>query len=220
MQIDAHTIFAKGWDSALLSDLDLLLRHVEKPVISQSCAWHHVSVYSDPEKKYINNFDGVPAYPFFPEKGKPATHQDKTRTNEEKFLGKFLEHHLCLAGSGIFSLSDFIYEISYNPFIYFNTEQEFTALRSCTRGYRFFSSKRSTISTLGKNETDGFDELDYPDDFRFLTSELDHDKTESSEYIYGKKFGFYGAPDLESYQDYLLRSKIDFNTSNLYGIKH
>ena len=61
-------------------------------------------------------------YPVGNTKGKPATHQDKTRTNEEKFLGKFLEHHLCLAGSGIFSLSDFIYEISYNPFIYFNTE--------------------------------------------------------------------------------------------------
>jgi hypothetical protein len=223
LQIDAHTIFAKGWDSVLINDLNLLLKHVEKPMISQSCAWHQVPIYSDPDKKYIKNFDGVPAYPLFPEKGKPATHQDKTRINEEKFLGKFLEHHLCLAGSGLFSLSDFIYEISYNPFISFSPEQEFTALRSCTRGYRFFSSKRSMISTLGKNETDGFNELDYPGDRRFSfleLDELDKDKFGMIDHIYGKKFGFYGAPDLESYQDYLLRSKIDFNTSNVYGIQY
>jgi hypothetical protein len=220
LQIDAHTIFAKGWDSVLINELDMLLKHVEKPVISQTCAWHLVSIYSDPEKKYINNFMGEKSYPFFPQKGKPITYEDKTRINEEKFLGKFLEHHLCLAGSGIFSLSDFIYEISYNPFISFSPEQEFTALRSCTRGYRFFSSEISMISTLAKNKIDGFNELDYPDDRRFLSSELDIDKVSMNEYIYGKKFGFYGAPDLESYQDYLLRSKINFNTSNVYGIKY
>jgi hypothetical protein len=76
------------------------------------------------------------------------------------------------------------------------------------------------ISTLAKNKIDGFNELDYPDDRRFLSSELDIDKVSMNEYIYGKKFGFYGAPDLESYQDYLLRSKINFNTSNVYGIKY
>jgi len=220
LQIDAHTIFAKGWDSVLLNDLDLLLRHVEKPAISQSCAWHQVSVYSDPDKVYIKNFNGVQAYPFFPEKGKPITHEDRTRINEEKFLGKFLENHLSLGCSGLFCLSDFIYEISYNPFIKFTPEQEFTALRACTRNYRFFSSEKSMISTLGKNKTDGFTDLDYPDDRKFLFENEDMDKIGMHEYIYGKKFGFYGAPDYNSYQDYLLRSKIDFNTSNVYGIEY
>ena len=220
LQIDAHTIFAKGWDSTLLNDLDLLLKHVEKPAISQSCAWHHVSVYSDPDKVYIKNFNGVSAYPFFPEKGKPITHEDRTRVNEKKFLKKFLEHHLSMAGSGFFCLSDFIYEISYNPFISFAPEQEFTALRACTRNYRFFSSEKSMISTLGKNKDDGFNDLDYPDDRKFLFENEDTDKVGMIEYIYGRKFGFYGAPDHDSYQDYLLRSKIDFNTSNVYGIQY
>jgi hypothetical protein len=220
MQIDAHTIFARGWDSVLVDDLDLLLNHVEKPAISQSCAWHQVSAYLDPDKEYIKNFNGVEAYPFFPENGQPITHQDMTRTNEEKFLGKFLENHLSLGCSGLFSLSDFIYEISYNPFVKFTPEQEFTALRACTRGYRFFSSAISMVSTLGKNKTDGFNELNYPDDRKFLFSELDNDKVRMNEYIYGKKFGFYGAPDYDSYQDYLLRSKIDFNKSNVYGIQY
>jgi len=220
LQIDAHTIFAKNWDSVLKKDLNLLLKHIKKPAISQTCAWHDVSVYYDEHKEYIKNFNGVDAFPFFPQKGQPITCPDKSRINEEKFLGKFLEHHLSLGCSGLFTLSNFIYDISYNPFIIFNPEQEFTALRACTRGYRFFSSETSMISTLTKQEINGFSKDTYKDDRKFYFEELDKDKVGMTEYIYGKKFGFYGAPDAEAYQDYLNRSKIDFNTSNVYGIKY
>lgn len=220
LQIDAHTLFAKNWDSVLIKDLDLLLNYIEKPAISQSCAWHNVSVYHDQDNDYIKNFNGVDAYPLFPKSGKPITSEDRSRINEEKFLGKFLEHHLCLGCSGLFSLSDFIYDISYNPWIKFNPEQEFTALRACTRGYRFFSSEKSMFSTLRKNEIDGFNSSDHPDDRRFLFEEIDKNKMDMSDYLYGKKFGFYGAPDEESYQDYLVRSGINFNTSNVFGIKY
>jgi hypothetical protein len=166
LQIDAHTIFAKGWDTIYLNNLKILLENYDKPLISQSLAWHREMDYFENDKSYIKNFKGRKAYPLYRE-GKVKTHPDYSRESEEKILGIFLEHHLCYGG-GIFGQSKFLYEICYNPFLIGDPEQEYTALIALSRGYRFFSSDITPISTLSKNEDGGFTKEKYIDDIKYF----------------------------------------------------
>ena len=207
LQIDAHTIFAKDWDSILVENIKELKKYCDKPLISQSISWHGEEAYFDPEKKYINNFMGEKAYPLSAREDGLSTHVDESREDEEKIFGKYLEHYLCYAGGGLFGDSKFLYEISYDPFILFCPEQELTALRASTRGYRFFSSDKTVISTLGKHPENGFTKEKYPDDRLFtFNGVLEGKKIYGNfgyDYLYGKKFGFWGAENKEKYDEYV-----------------
>ena len=218
LQIDAHTIFVKDWDSILVKNIKELKKYCEKPLISQSISWHGEEVYFDPEKKYINNFMGEKAYPLSAREDGLSTHTDVTRENEEKIFGKYLEHYLCYAGGGLFGDSKFLYEISYNPFIPFCPEQELTALRASTRGYRFFSSDKTFISTLGKHPENGFTKEKYPDDRLFaFNGVLEGKKIYGNfgyDYLYGKKFGFWGAENKEKYDEYVKISNNHFEEND------
>lgn len=204
LQIDAHTIFAKGWDTTYLNDLKILLRHYDKPLISQSLAWHREADYFENDQAYIKNFKGIKAYPLHKE-GDVKTHPDHSRESEEKILGKFLEHYLAY-GCFLFGQSKFLYDISYNPFILLDPEQESTALRASTRGYRFFSSDITPISTLGKGEDGGFTEEKYGDDYKHGFIKYSFDQMMKGSYgksfYAGKNFGFWGAETKELYDEY------------------
>lgn len=218
LQIDAHTIFAKDWDSILVKDIKELKKYCDKPLISQSVSWHGEEAYSDPDKKYINNFMGEKAYPLSAREDGLSTDTDVTRENEEKIFGKYLEHYLCYAGGGLFGDSKFLYEISYDPFIHFCPEQELTALRASTRGYRFFSSDKTVISTLGKHPENGFTKEKYPDDRLFAFNGVLEGKKKYGnfgyDYLYGKKFGFWGAENKEKYDEYVKMSNNHFEEND------
>ena len=218
LQIDAHTIFAKDWDSILVENIKELKKYCDKPLISQSISWHGEEAYFDPEKKYINNFMGEKAYPLSAREDGLSTHVDESREDEEKIFGKYLEHYLCYAGGGLFGDSKFLYEISYDPFILFCPEQELTALRASTRGYRFFSSDKTVISTLGKHPENGFTKEKYPDDRLFtFNGVLEGKKIYGNfgyDYLYGKKFGFWGAENKEKYDEYVKISNNHFEEND------
>ena len=218
LQIDAHTIFAKDWDSILVKDIKELKKYCDKPLISQSVSWHGEEAYSDPDKKYINNFIGEKAYPLSAREDGLSTDTDVTRENEEKIFGKYLEHYLCYGGGGLFGDSKFLYEISYNPFIPFASDQEVIALRASTRGYRFFSSDKTVISTLGKHPENGFTKEKYPDDRLFAFNGVLEGKKKYGnfgyDYLYGKKFGFWGAENKEKYDEYVKMSNNHFEEND------
>ena len=218
LQIDAHTIFAKDWDSILVENIKELKKYCDKPLISQSISWHGEEAYFDPEKKYINNFMGEKAYPLSAREDGLSTHVDKSREDEEKIFGKYLEHYLCYGGGGLFGDSKFLHEISYNPFILFCPEQELTALRASTRGYRFFSSDKTIISTLGKHPENGFTKEKYSDDRLFaFNGVLEAKKIYGNfgyDYLYGKKFGFWGAENKEKYDEYVRISNNHFEEND------
>lgn len=218
LQIDAHTIFCKDWDAILVEDFKQLKKYCDKPLISQSVAWHGEEVYCDPEKQYINNFAGEKAYPLCAKEDGLNTNADTSREDEEKIFGKFLEHYLCFGCAGVFGDAKFLYDVSYNPFVPFNPEQELTALRASTRGYRFFSSEKTVMSTLSKNEELGFTKEKYLDDRVFaFNGYLESRKIYGNwghDYLYGKKFGFWGAENKEQYDQYLEKSNNNFEEND------
>ena len=127
MQIDAHTIFAHNWDSFLQKDLDFLLCHVEKPIISQTVRSFSYEDFLNPESKTIEKFTGTDAHPFgvlVDENGNEYIGEDIFRSNERKYYEKFLEHYFCMGSAGLFSLSSFIEDVSYNPWITLVLERE------------------------------------------------------------------------------------------------
>ena len=160
--------------------------------------------YFEKDKSYVKNFNGIKAYPLHKE-GEVATHPDHSRESEEKILGKFLEHYLCYGGF-LFGQSKFLYEISYNPFILMSPEQESTALRASTRGYRFFSSDVTPISTLGKGEDGGFTKEKYMNDYKHGFIRYSFDKIMKGWYgksfYTGQNFGFWGAESKKIYDEY------------------
>lgn len=205
-QMDAHNLFAKDWDGILLDDYRLLQEHIEKPVLSQSVPGHHAEVYGSQSEKL--NIDRNKSYPLkLSSSGDTTT--DKSREDEQRFLGKFLEHHLMMACGEFFTSSNYIYEVSYDPFVMYLPDQELSALRAGSRGYRFFSNGLSVMSHLIK--IDKFPEEDFRDDFFYqYNSNCDRSEDfyrasyEASSYaaLLGERLGFFGAPDKESYDAY------------------
>lgn len=216
--MDAHVLFAQDWDSILIENYNLLKQHIDRPALSQSIPGHSKSVYDS--DKYKNHVVTSKAYPLTLNDHGETT-PDKSRDNEDKFLGKFIEHGLLMGCAEFFTGSEYIYEVSYDPFIMYNPEQEISALRAGSRGYRFFSSGESVMSHLGKVGADsGFDKDSYRDDF-FWKYNMDH---EYSKDVYrtaysiaafasliGSRFGFYGASSKMSYDEYCSRMPVDYS---------
>jgi hypothetical protein len=219
-QIDAHNFFAQNWDTTLRQDYKLLAAHVEKPIIASSFYWHNLSDYEESSQYrytfYENSGD--------PRVGKPLaidsrgdTIFDASRDDEPRFLGKFQEHFTLYGGGGIFTSSDIIYDVPYEPFTMYLPEQELFALRACTRGYRIFSNGISVTSSLSKCKKEGGFRSDvFPTAYQALLEARTYEgrgrwsNDLSLEYLTGKRFGFAGAPNEELYEKYVEDSGIDF----------
>lgn len=232
LQIDAHTIFCRNWDTLLIGYYSTLSAVFDKPIISQCAASFHAEVYQDPD--VYEDF----RWSFAPVKSQPLrmtdeldTQPDFSRENEKRILDIFLEHYSCMGGY-MFTSSNFLEEISYPPNVSYLFDQELTAFRSVTRGYRIFCTDFVPIASMGKHITDGFDEKKYPKDLRFVmdTEKFIQQKSwkryqerhEYYDYFLGIKFGFFGAPDKHSYDEFVNRSGLDYRklTNNGLLLQH
>lgn len=205
-QIDSHNLFAQDWDATCVDAYETLLTVADRPIIAQSVQWHHW--HKNTENWYNNG--GVPINPL-PLKLSPYgdTTIDVDRAHDPRILGHYLEHHLFLA-NGFFTTSKFIYEVSHNPLVKYFCEQELSSLRAATRGYRMFSTDTPLFSTMTKTIDGNFNDQDFPDDMQSVRSRAFVNSDTTLDYITGRKFGWYGAPDANSYNKYIQESGNDF----------
>jgi hypothetical protein len=220
LQIDAHTIFCSGWDTLLISYYSKLSAVVDKPMLSQCAAPANPDMFenSDSYEDFRSNFIPVKSQPLRVMESLD-TQPDYSRENEKRILDMFLEHYACMGGY-IFTSSNFLYEISYPPNLIYVFDQELTAFRSMTRGYRIFCTDFVPVASMGKDPTGGFTEGKYPKDLRFVldSKRFMEDKAfkiyqeahEYYDYFLGIKFGFWGAPDKRSYDEFVNRSGLDY----------
>jgi hypothetical protein len=229
LQIDAHTIFCRNWDTLLTGYYSMLSTIVDKPMLSQCAAPLHAKIYQDPDvyEKFRSTFVPIKSQPLMVT-DKLDTQPDFSRENEKRILDIFLEHYACMGGY-IFTSSNFLNEISYPPNVIYGFDQELTALRSVTRGYRIFCTDFVPVASMGKNACDGFDEETYPKDLRFVLETENFMKQKSwkryqephefYDYFLGIKFGFWGAPDKKSYDEFVNRSGLDYRRLTNNGLK-
>ena len=208
-QIDSHNLFAKDWDAKCIDAYETLLAVADKPIIAQSQVWHRPANLDTEHRVRWSEYPNC-AKPL-PLKLSPDgnTVLDVDRANEPRVLGRFLEHHLFLA-NGFFTTSKFIYEVSHNPFVKYFCEQELSSLRAATRGYRIFSTDTPLFSTMTKTVNGQFNDEDFPDDMQAVRSRAFVNYETTLSYITGKEFGWYGAPDKQSYDRYIRESGNDF----------
>lgn len=135
LQIDSHTMFNTGWDTAMIEQYNNLLRIYNKPIIS---AYPHA----------FNMRNNAPIYEKSTKNTVPVLRPLKNETLKPEnpellFLGKnisttepVLGCHL--AGGYIFTNANFIQEVPYDPFLYFTGEEQSLAIRAYTRGWNIY----------------------------------------------------------------------------------
>jgi glycosyltransferase involved in cell wall biosynthesis len=136
LQIDSHMLFEKEWDTTLLSQYADLKKSSQKPIITTY--------------PYDFSFDENNTPTFIKPSGRTVLvlrpHPD-TPLEENNSIIRFRAEHKytdapvlgCHIAAGfIFTGSDFIEEIPYDPFLYFIGEEQSLAIRAYTRGWDIY----------------------------------------------------------------------------------
>lgn len=133
-QIDAHTIFDKHWDACLIAAWNDCKKQSEKPYIS---GYPHAYIINNGIKEKQFSTQNIIAN---------VVLKDKTFTEEIAdlpFVPTTVEQSqpikgFHLAGGCVFAPGTFVYEIPYDPQIYFHGEEPLLALRAFTHGWDVF----------------------------------------------------------------------------------
>ena len=131
-QIDSHTRFVRHWDERLLITYSRLKRAIEKPIVSTYLPAYFPK--NDPDGRsrcplYLTfSWITPPGIPF----AKPHHIVGWEKRRKPVRCG-FLSGHF------LFTASQWIYEVPYDPEIYFQGEEPTLAARSYTSGYDTFA---------------------------------------------------------------------------------
>lgn len=244
LQVDAHTIFAKGWDDTLKKQYKELLNIYEKPIISASPKqWDHnkngeIFIFENPnEIVSLEDLRVSTTNPTLVFSNNKNAVSDGMRVEDDNYetIGfvegssanwkneeTFKEHGLIHAAFVFFKF-DFIQELISDPFDPWSGDQTNIAFRAGTRGYRMFTVKEATVFTKDKFGKDS--QLLYSYDWRrtvnfsrvhgYLSSKS-HKRLENI--LSGRYLGFWGAPSQESIEKYQSFFPVRF-LSNFSGFK-
>lgn len=220
MQIDGHMKFDKDWDVYLIEQFENIKNTgVEKPLISYYVPW-----WSQNEDGTINEYAPVNSTPgaamlYSNEIGRVIPQQTSTINlpGWENPDLHFFEHH-GFSAHFAFAESEFIRDVPPDPDYMFYGEEPTTALRAWTRGYRIFSLRRATVWHKNKGKDVGF--LHDKDRLLFHgTSDnlaLHHfnkahiGENKAQLVLSGELLGMWGAPDWNSYIEYVNACGFDF----------
>lgn len=212
-QIDAHTIFDKHWDSCLLGAWADCARQSKKPYIAGyphayeirdgvntkiPCTQNIVANVVTKDKTFEGDPLNLPFIPVSVEQTKPV-----------------MGFHL--AAGCVFAPGNFVYEVPYDPFIYFHGEEALMALRAYTHGWDLFHIPKLPVyhyydtgpNLEIKRVRHWAEEEDASRPTRWW--ELNNRASQRmAQIIDGKDFGVYGLGRVRTLEDYAQFSGIDY----------
>lgn len=213
LQIDTHTIFAKNWDDLLLNYYkSISSEYGDDIVISAATQLWSVNdgVITIPlgEDRIVDpyNFElgnianGQRMKLFvhrFPNGGGKRV---QSSSDSDWVWGEkdYVEQHT-LIGHFIFAKDRFFTEFIHDPLLGWYGDQEGLAVRSWTRGYRFFAIKTVPVFTQRKTESDI---ANHPRDHRHELNKIKKESGRTSHryatILNGELLGYWGAKDMES----------------------
>lgn len=230
LQVDAHTLFVKGWDDILKNQYEELLEVCEKPIISCGLKqWDHNEdgkffIFENP--KDIIDIENItiktenPTLKFKSSNGSILSGMSPSKEEHQspgavyfttaiwKDGERFKEHGL-MAGGFVFFKFNFLEELVIDPFDPWSGDQTNISFRAGTRGYRVFTVRDATVFTKDKFNSE--QELRYEYDWR-RTKEFSkvhgyHAMVANirlNKMLSGEYLGFWGAPTKESIDNYKL----------------
>ena len=212
-QIDAHTLFDQHWDSCLLGAWADCIRQSPKPYIGgyphafeitdgesikKLCTNNIIGNVVTKDKTFTSNLIDLPFTPIFVEQTKPV-----------------MGFHL--AAGCVFAPGAFVYEVPYDPFIYFYGEEPLWALRAYTNGWDLFHVPKLPVYHYYdtgphievKRARHWAEEEDGTRSTRWW--ELNNRASQRMvQIIDGKDFGVYGLGRVRTLEDYAAFSGIDY----------
>lgn len=133
LQIDSHMRFVPGWDELMIAELAACPS--EKPVLSCSPAHYtppdQLSQHTHPSFRHV--------MPFTPEGNIRGRGESLDVVPETPLNGAFI------AAGFVFSKSNIIAEVPYDPYLYFDQEEIMYAARIYTHGWDVFSARRQFL---------------------------------------------------------------------------
>lgn len=218
LSIDAHTIFKKDWDKNLLEYFFELKQKYEKPIISTySPYW-----YRDKDGFIFNqnqNQSFEEEMPQFKLKFKmddevfPEGYVMPTPTWDKEVTGKYEEHYL-IGAHLLFAQSSYLNEVPFDPYISYH-EENTTAMRAWTRGYRIFAIDKDILWTRemfhGPSDAESWRhkvERRNSDGFNYL-EKIAIGALRCKDILLGEILGIYGSPSIELLKKYERYSGVD-----------
>ena len=185
LQIDAHTIFSKGWDTYHIQQYENLLSICDKPIITYSSIdWRETTDRGICIPKETGTIFNVDPYNFDIKQMNDGKYFNNSSLKMDTYhVGDrqyhyilpfdvdwkdhdYIEHSLINA-SFMFTSFEINREIMHDPYQPWDGDQINFSLRTFSNGYRCFTVKDSYIFTLDKsiNNNPNID-VDYIDDYK------------------------------------------------------
>ena len=231
LQIDAHTIFDKHWDSLLLRDYRAISPNNEVIVISTRPKWYD---YDKNGKRQLHDtvgsaliIEGTEYYEMTGKHGKINYFPD----------GGFYSEHFLTVGGFVFSELSFFCDVMPDPRIAFYGEEHVLAMRASTRGYRIFAIGDCHMYSLGKHEEQNkYDvtSLANINEWKKLKGRgavtpnkpgVDFDININDkegvvkQILNGEIFGYWGAPNSEAYDAYIANLGFSYRDEALINLE-
>lgn len=163
LQIDAHTIFQKSWDTNLVNYYNKISHDNDKIAITaRSKSWFidkndkvflvnpgQESIQIDPLSFDIADDDTLFKLKFNSQKseGYPTIVGVMSETK-----GEYVEHNLISAGM-LFAKKDFFINFPSDPQILWGGDEGILALRAWCEGYKFYTINKTILLTMDKGRT-------------------------------------------------------------------
>lgn len=201
LQIDAHMLFEKNWDSKILKQYQNLLNVCSKPIISMGLpSW---SIEND-KKVFTGKKNGTLI-------ANPKLHSNFFGADDIMYYGasifsEYKESFFC-TGCFIFSDISFVNELIPDPFVIFSGEQCLLSLRACTRNYKIFSIKEVVCYHMNKFNLTKSNWRTKQNLFSEQRRYFDRKRTR--DIMLGNILGYWGAPDLNSLKEYYEKINVD-----------
>jgi hypothetical protein len=216
MYIDSHTLFKQDWDKTVKDQFKELKEQYDKPFIS-----HVVQGW---RRDKNNNIEIIGVWnpstliPVSVKRYQGLYYEMSSETFDSTL--KFKEHYLC---SGMYAFGEMqaFKECMPDPRTFFYGEEQLLSIRLSTRGWRIFATSEAPLLSKGVTIKDWVKsdfwrsisrDLEYQALFEHSDLEIQNypEQGASFEILSGAELGYWGAPDQESYEEYIDNLNFDY----------
>lgn len=220
LQIDSHMLFSENWDEILLDHYNDLKNAGKNPVITTypSAFTVNPTKLSEYEKDYYSGV--LYLVPIIERSFEEQDHCDNygiTAVSMCVDSDKPLEGYL-VAGGFMFTSTEIIEKIPYDPFLFFSGEEQSYAMRLWTHGYDIFHIPETPLNHCYERQYNTYmwdeKEIEQFRDKFFWERDTDS-KTRLKKIVTGNLNSIYGLGSKRSLKEYIEFSGIDYHNKQI-----
>jgi hypothetical protein len=148
-QVDAHTIFDYAWDQNLISKFEYIRLYHDKPVISGFPHAFGIDQNLNVDKKSPIQPNDLAVISLNLKAKDDLTLENNTLTLLARHRkGTLPCHGYLISGGNVFTVGKVVEEVPYDPYMYFQGEEQSLALRLFTHGYNIFHTSDMPVYHL------------------------------------------------------------------------